>query len=74
MKDQQKLKAIFDGANLGISIIDSEEGKYIMANDWWLMFLRIIPTGNDTLIILKSNMPEDQAQKCRINSSYQWRN
>lgn len=32
---EDKLKAIFEAANIGISITNSE-GKYIMFNSWWL--------------------------------------
>ena len=64
-ESQQKLKAIFDGANLGISIIDSE-GKYVMANDWWLRFLGYTEQEMMQLTNLDITFSEDQAESVEM--------
>lgn len=35
---EEKLKAIFNAANVGLSITD-EKGNYVMYNNWWLNYL-----------------------------------
>jgi PAS domain S-box-containing protein len=37
-ESEEKLKAIFNAANVGFSITD-EQGKYVMYNNWWLNYL-----------------------------------
>jgi len=37
-ESEEKLKAVFNAANVGFSITD-EQGKYVMYNNWWLNYL-----------------------------------
>ena len=37
-ESEEKLKAIFNAANVGFSITD-EQGNYVMYNNWWLNYL-----------------------------------
>lgn len=37
-ESEEKLKAIFNAANVGLSITD-EKGNYVMYNNWWLNYL-----------------------------------
>jgi len=60
-ESQQKLKDIFDGANIGISITDIN-GKFVMANDWWLNFLGYSQDEMLPLTNLEITFTDDRAE------------
>jgi len=56
---EEKLKAIFSQANIGVSITDSQ-GRYIMFNDWWTAHLGF--TGEELLKLTNLDIthPDDR--------------
>lgn len=64
-ESQQKLKAVFDGANIGISMINPD-GKYVMANDWWLNYLGYSHEEMYQLTNLDITHPDDQEESSKM--------
>lgn len=57
-QQEQKLRAIFNAFNVGISITNPE-GKYIMFNDWWLEHLGYSRNEMSQMSFLDITYPED---------------